>query len=131
MSINGEGKNIKRGELMQNRGAGQPQQGLTPQCLSKQEMPKVPRAFVNHANIKLVLLHTAEDFGFEEQQAIYFYSLLDAPISEIADKTGLSQNHVTCVLKLYSERLASKLDLFKRAVPYDANDLLPVSEILP
>jgi len=94
------------------------------------EMPKVPRVFINHARIKLILCHTAEEFGHEEQQALYFYCYLGASISEISEKVGLSQNHVASVLGLYSERLTSQLNLFKRAMSYDASDVLSVSEIL-
>ena len=101
-----------------------------PKFPMKPEMPKVPRAFMNHAEIKLILSHTSAEFGFEEQQALYFYCFLNAPINEISQKVGLSQNHVASVLGLYSERLTNQLDLFKKAVPYDANDLLPVSEVL-
>jgi len=94
------------------------------------EMPKVPRVFITHERIKFLLCHTAEEFGHEEQLALYFFCYLNASISEISEKTGLSQNHVASVLGLYSERLTNQLNLFKRAMPYDADDVLPVSEIL-
>jgi len=93
-------------------------------------MPQIPRAFVNHTKIKYVLCCTIEDFGYEEKEAIGFFCYLGAPISEISEATGLSQNHIESVICLYSERLATKLDIFKKALPYDTNDLLPVSEIL-
>jgi len=105
------------------------EEGQLPQSLMQPEMPKVPRAFIKRGKIKLILCHIAEDFGHEEQQALYFYCFLDVPIDEIAEKVGLSQNHIASVLVLYSERLTIKLDFFKRAIFYDANDLLPVSEI--
>ena len=101
-----------------------------PQFSTRIEMPGIPKAFINQAKIKLVLCHTAEEFGYEEQQALYHYCFYKTPIGEIAEKVGLSQNHVKSVLVLYSERLASKLDLFKRAIPYNADDLLSVNEIL-
>jgi len=93
-------------------------------------MPKVPRAFINHAKVKLILFHAAEGFDVEEQQALYFYCFLDAPINEIAGRVGLSQSHVVSVLGLYSERLATQLNLFKKVLPYDSSDLLPISEVL-
>jgi len=101
-----------------------------PQFEVRLEMPKVPRAFMNRAEIKRILCHTAAEFGFEEQQALYFYCLLDVPINEISEKVGLSQNHVASVLGLYTERLTNQLNLFKRTMPYDPKDVLPVSEIL-
>ncbi|MCL2392644.1 MAG: hypothetical protein FWC66_08605 [Oscillospiraceae bacterium] len=94
------------------------------------EMPDIPSAFIKRDKIKLVLCHTAEEFGHEEQQALYLYCFLQIPVSEIAEKVDLSQNHVKSVLALYLERLTKKLDLFKKALPYDADDVLPVSEIL-
>ena len=94
------------------------------------EMPDIPSAFIKRDKIKLVLCHTTEEFGYEEQQALYLYCFLKTPISEIAEKVDLSQNHIKSVLALYSERLTSKLNLFKKALPYDADDVLPVSEIL-
>jgi len=116
---------VKGGFLLD--GAMQMNNGRQPPQL---EMPKVPRAFIARSKVKLVLCHLAKDFGHEEQQALYFYCFLNKPISEIAEKVGLSQAHVVSVLGLYSERLTSKLDLFKKALPYDADDVLPVSEIL-
>jgi len=101
-----------------------------PQLPSQLKMPEVPRAFISHAKVKHVLCDTVEDFGFEEQEALYFYCFLNLPISEISKSTGLSHNHVVSVLCLYSERLSTKLSIFKKALPYDANDLLPISEIL-
>ena len=101
-----------------------------PQFPMRLEMPEVPRAFINHDKIKTILCHTAEEFGHEEQLALYFYCYLNASISEISEKVGLSQNHIASVIGLYSERLTSQLNLFKKAMPYDADDTLPVSEIL-
>ena len=101
-----------------------------PQFPMRLEMPKVPRVFIKHERIKFLLCHTAEEFGFEEQQALYFFCYLNAPLSVISEKTGLSQNHVASVLGLYSERLTNQLNLFKRTMSYDANDVLPVNEIL-
>jgi len=77
-----------------------------------------------------VLSHTIESFGCEEQEAIYVYCILDLPVSDIAKLTELSPNHVANTLMLYSERLAAKLSIFKRAVPYNESDMLPVSEML-
>jgi len=94
------------------------------------EMPDIPSAFIKRDKIKRVLCHTAEEFGHEEQQALYLYCFLKTSISEIAEKVGLSQNHVKSVLALYSERLVNKLALFKKTIPYDDNDVLPISEIL-
>ena len=93
-------------------------------------MPKVPRVFVEYPKIKHELCHTIEEFNFEEKEAIYLYSILNLPISEIAEITALSRTHVMGVLILYSERLRFKLGVFKKAISYNANDLLPVSEVL-
>jgi len=93
-------------------------------------MPKVPRVFIEHPKIKYVLYHTIDEFDFEEKEAIYFYCILDLPISEIAKIIGISQNHVASALGLYSERLNFKLDVFKKAISYDTNDVLHVSEVL-
>jgi len=94
------------------------------------KMPEIPRAFIEHSKIKYVLSHTIESFCHEEQQAIYIHSILDLPVSDIANFTDLSQNHVVSVLDLYSERLASKLCIFQKAAPYNPNHVLPVSELL-
>jgi len=94
------------------------------------EMPEIPRTFIRHTKVNQILCHTIEDFDYEEQAAVYYFCFLGLPISEIAALTQLSQPHVVGALTLYSERLKSKLDVFKKAVPHDADDLLPVSEIL-
>ena len=101
-----------------------------PQFSMRIEMPGIPRDFIKRGKIKLVLCHTAEEFGYEEQQALYLYYFLKTPVDKVAEKVGLSQNHVKSVLILYSERLANKLDLFKKAIPHDVDDLLSVSEML-
>ena len=101
-----------------------------PQFPMQLEMPKVPRAFLNRTKVRLMLCDIAEEFGFEEQQALYYYCFLDVSIEEIAKRVGLSQKHVASVLGIYSERLTNKLDVFKKALPYDTNDLVSVSEIL-
>jgi len=93
-------------------------------------MPEIPKTFFDHAKIRFVLHHTINGFDFEEKIAVYYYCFLNLPISEIAAVTELSENHVASVLGLYSERLKYKIGVFKKAVPYNANDLLPVSELL-
>ena len=93
-------------------------------------MPDVPRVYIEHPKIKYVLSHTIEEFDFEEKIAVYFYCFLDLPINEIAELTELSQSRVASVLGLYSERLKFKLGVFKKAISYDVNDMLPVSELL-
>ncbi|MCL2391957.1 MAG: hypothetical protein FWC66_05025 [Oscillospiraceae bacterium] len=119
-----KGRFLLDGAMQMNSGRQSPEFSM------RIEMPEVPKAFITRDKVKLVLCHTAEDFGYEEQQALYFYCFLNKPISEIAEKIGLSQSHVVSVLRLYSERLTNKLNLFKKALPYDADDVLPVSEIL-
>ena len=93
--------------------------------------PTVPRAFVTHPKIKYAVYCLIEGFGYEEQQAIgYFYYLTDASIKEIAEKTELTENRVSSSICLYAERLEAKLELFKRILPYDTGDVLPITEIL-
>ena len=94
------------------------------------KMPEIPRAFIQHSQVRHVLCHTIDEFDCEEQAAIYYYCFMDLPVSEIAALTKLSQNHVASALALYSERLEAKLRLFKKAIPFSADDLLPVTEIL-
>ena len=94
------------------------------------KVPEIPKAFTQHKNVMMILCSTIEEFGHEEQQALYYYCYLRVPICDIAKKVGLSQGHVASVLGLYLERLTNQLDFFKKAVPYDNSDLLPVSEIL-
>ena len=94
------------------------------------KMPKIPRAFVEHEKFKDILCTTASIFNQEELEAIHVHCILGLPVNKISKLTELTPNHVASVLGLYSERLELKLRLFKKAIPYDADDLLPVSEIL-
>jgi len=94
------------------------------------KMPDIPRAFVANNNAKRILAHAVDEFGFEEQQAIYYYCYLSMPIHGIAWLLELSELHVTSVLGLYKERVAALLDFFKKALPHDANDGLDIKEIL-
>ena len=94
------------------------------------KMPEIPRAFINHEKVKHVLCSTIEDFDYEEQQAIYFFCFMGLPTKAISKAVKLTETHVVSVIGLYAERLASKLCLFKKALPYNADDMLQVSEIL-
>ena len=94
------------------------------------KMPKIPKAFIEHPKVKYVFYHIINDFDYEEKVAIYFYCFENLSICEIADLTKLSQNHVASVLNLYGEKLTSKVHFFKQVIPHNANELLPVSEIL-
>lgn len=96
----------------------------------KLKIPEIPRAFIENAKISYVLLHTIEGFGREEQQAIGCFYYLDLPIEEISKLTELTENHISSVVGLYSERLESKINLFKKCVPYDADDMLQINDIL-
>jgi len=93
-------------------------------------MPNIPEAFLKHDKVKHVFFHIINDFDYEERVAIYFYCFENLPISEIADLTKLSQDHVASVLTLYCEKLAGKVYFFKKAMPYSIDDHVTVREIL-
>jgi len=101
-------------------------------CLLPQHLknPNIPKAFIENDDVRFVLCNLITDFEHEEKQAIYYYSVLDATIDEIAKSIELSPAHVASALGLYSERLASKLKFFKKIMPYNEGDLLSISEIL-
>ncbi|MCL1786506.1 MAG: hypothetical protein FWG38_00855 [Defluviitaleaceae bacterium] len=92
--------------------------------------PTIPKAFVEDANARWVLSDIINDFYHEEKQAIYYSYAWDGAAENIGEKIELSQTHVASALWLYRERLTSKLDFFKRIIPHDENDHVPVSEIL-
>ena len=100
-----------------------------PQLHRRIKMPKVPKIYIEHPKVKHELRDTIEFFSIEEQEAIYLYCFSDMPVCEIMKKTELSQTHVVGVLILYSERLKFKLRVFKKAMPYNASDLLPIGEM--
>ena len=91
---------------------------------------KIPSAFINHADIRFVLDETIQGFHHEEREAIFFFYVLDAAVSDISSVTHLMPGHVASVVNLYAERLESKLCFFKKFVPYNDDELLPASEIL-
>jgi len=103
------------------------QLSLLPRQLKKTNIPK---AFMHNDNSRWVLCNIISDFQHEEKQAIYYCSVLDTTIEDVAEKIELSPFHVASTLGLYSERLESKLCFFKKIMVYDENDLLPVSELL-
>jgi len=90
----------------------------------------IPTAFIKNDDSRWVLYDIISDFKHEEKQVIYYCSVFDATIEEVAEKIELSPFHVASTLGLYSERLESKLRFFKMIMPYDENDLLSVSELL-
>jgi len=93
-------------------------------------MPKIPKDFIKRPSIAQVLQQTINEFNYEEKKAIYLYCFINLPLAEIAEQTELSVPHVECALTLYSEKLAFKLGVFKKAVPYNADDLLSIEEML-
>jgi len=90
----------------------------------------IPRAFIEHAKVKHVILHTIEYFDREEQQAIGYFYLSDLSVNDISKMTELTENHILNAMGLYSERLEAKIKVFKKCIPYDAQDMLHVSDIL-
>jgi len=94
------------------------------------KMPAIPRAFIKSTSTWQMLCLTVAEFNFEEQAVIYLHCFVKLPISEIANMTGLSTIHVLSTLILYSKRLKFKLDVLKKAVPYDAVDTVSIKEIL-
>jgi len=93
-------------------------------------MPQIPRAFIHHDDVKVVLNDTINTFHHDEQEAIIFHCVLGAAVNEIAQVTQLTPGHVVSALTLYAERLESKLRFFKKFVPHNADESLPASEIL-
>jgi len=90
---------------------------------------KIPKTFINHPLISQVLRLTVHEFNAEEQAIIYLYCLIKLPVNEIAELTELSSSHVASILELYFEKLAFKLNVFKKAVHYDTTELVSVGEM--
>ena len=93
-------------------------------------MPQIPRAFINHDDVKIVLNDTINQFHHEEKEAIFFYCVLGATINDISEVTRLTPGHIVSALNLYAQRLESKLCFFKKFVPHNNDESLPASEIL-
>jgi len=90
----------------------------------------IPRDFINHDKVKIILCSILESFGYEEQMAICYFHLAGISIGEISQATELSESHVESALALYVERLEEKLNFLKKSIPFDEGDLLPISEML-
>jgi len=93
-------------------------------------MPQIPRSFINHADIRVVLDATLDDFGHEEKEAIFFFCALGAPVQDISTVTQLAPAHVVSTLNLYAARLESKLHFFKKFMPHNDTELLQAGEYL-
>jgi len=93
-------------------------------------IPQIPRAFIKNDRINQVLHLTVNEFNYEEKTVIHLYCLVNLSIEEIAALTKLSPTYVKSTLVLYSEKLAFKLEVFKKAVAHDATDLVPIAEVL-
>jgi len=99
-------------------------------CILKQiTIQKIPRAFIADAQINQVLSLTVDEFNYEEKIIIYLYCFAELDISEIADLTEVPRWYVMSTLVLYYERLSFKLNVFKKAVPYDVTDLVSIQEM--
>jgi len=92
--------------------------------------PKIPRAFVKNSRIGQVLYLTINEFNVNERKIVYLYFYVKLPIGKIAKLSDLTPRHVTSVLMLYCEKMLSKIDIFKKAVPHDTNDTVSISEML-
>jgi len=92
-------------------------------------MPQIPKAFMENSLISQVLRLTINEFNYEEKMIIFLYCFVKLPINEIAALTKLTPFRVVSTLVLYSERLEFKLDVFKKAVPYDTTNLISVGEM--
>jgi len=77
-----------------------------------------------------ILSATVNEFGHEEQCAIYYHHFMNLPLWSIARTVQLSEGHVVSAINLFAARLDEKLDFFKKVQPHDANDVLPVRDIL-
>ncbi|MCL2365169.1 MAG: hypothetical protein FWC71_10955 [Defluviitaleaceae bacterium] len=98
--------------------------------ITNKYIPKIPSAFINHADVRFVLDSTIEGFPCEEREAIFFFHVLGKAVTEIAKVTCLSPQHIVSALTLYAERMESRLHFFKKFIPYDDDQLLSAGEIL-
>jgi len=84
---------------------------------------------MENQSIGQVLHVTIDEFNLEERMVIYLYYFVQLPIDKIADITKLSAPYVVSTLVMYCEKLVLKLDIFKKAVPYDDANLLSIGEM--
>ena len=89
----------------------------------------IPTAFIGNPRIYWVLYLTINEFNCNEQRIIYLHHLVMLPISEITSLTKLSMPNVESILVTYSQKLAFKLGVFKKAVPYDAENQISINEM--
>jgi len=93
------------------------------------DMPKIPKEFIYDSPIIQVLQENINEFNSEEKNIIYLYCFIKLSVDEIASLCDLSVLYVVGTLVLFSERMAFKLDIFKKAVSYDDANLMSVQEL--
>jgi len=93
-------------------------------------LPKVPRSFADHADFQVILNVTLNEFQHDEKEAIIFFCTLGAEIEDISVVTQLEPAHIVSTLNLYAARLESKVNFFKKFMPYNEAELLQAGEYL-
>jgi len=92
-------------------------------------MPQIPKAFLDSPLASQILILVTNGFVSDQKGIIYLYCFVNLPISEIESLTGLSNLYIVSTLASYSRVLTLMLDAFKRVIPYDATNLVPVAEL--
>jgi len=124
------GGNITRGCFDLNYAAENSNIQLLPAYELEIKMPDIPRSFIANDNAKRILAHAVDEFGFEEQQVIYYYCYLSVPIHNIAWLLEMTELHVASVLGLYCARITDLLAFFKKALPHDNTNKISIKAIL-
>jgi len=97
--------------------------------MHKIEIPQISESLLNNSLISQLLFMTINEFTFEEKTVIYLYCFVELPISEIANLTELDTSYIEGILTIYSERLAFKLGILKKAAFYDTSHQVPIKEL--
>ncbi|MCL1788505.1 MAG: hypothetical protein FWG38_11010 [Defluviitaleaceae bacterium] len=94
------------------------------------KMPEIPGAFVKKSRIGSVLSATINEFVYEEKRVIFLYNVAEMSIEDIAALTELPVPYIVSILTVYAERLEFKLNVFKKAVPYNPADMATVADLI-